>query len=65
MKWKHMIMKTSRLNKITERELYLLRWVLDECDDERRGITNPSTLDDEDLQTLLDIAISAWNGGAR
>ena len=57
--------KQDELNKITERDLYLVRWVLDECDDERRGITNPSTLDDEDLQELLQSAISAWNGGAR
>ena len=55
--------KKGELN--TERDLYLMRWVLDECDEERLGITNPSTLDDEELQDLLDSAISAWDGGAR
>ena len=55
--------KKGELN--TARDLYLMRWVLDECDEERLGITNPSTLDDEELQDLLDSAISAWDGGAR
>ena len=55
--------KKGELN--TERELYLLQWVLDECNDERLGIKDPSTLDNEDLQALLDSAISAWDGGAR
>ena len=57
--------KQDELNKITERDIYLMRWVLDECDDERLGITNQSTLDDEELQDLLYSAISAWQGGAR
>ena len=55
--------KKGELN--TERELYLLQWVLDECNDERLGIKDPSTLDNEDLRALLDSAISAWDGGAR
>jgi hypothetical protein len=67
---KGQIMKTNRLNKIaesvsladawhpTERELYLLRWVLAECD-------AGDDMDEEDLRELLQSAISAWNGGAR
>ena len=44
--------------------LFIVQWLLDECDEDHRNI-DPRSLDRDELIHIVASALEAWEGGAR
>ena len=49
---------------VDAKTMYIIKWILDESDEERRNI-DPRTINWHELREMAQTALEAWDGGAR
>ena len=50
--------------KVDRKTMYIINWILVECDEEHRDI-DPRSLLSDSIMEMAEIAKEAWDGGAR